>query len=59
MFKHQVEVIISTIKDLENSLKENQRKGHLSKQNVEEMQNTISYLSKRIVEFYEKEKTKI
>lgn len=58
MFKHPIEVIVSAIKELENSLKANLRKEHLSKDNVEEMQRTISYLSKRIVEFYETEKAK-
>ena len=58
MFEHPVNVIISAIKELELSLKTNQRTQHLSKENVNEMQETISYLSKRIITVYEKDTQK-
>jgi len=49
-------VIIKIIKELELSLKENKQTAHLSKENVEDFQRTVSYLAKEIIENYENEK---
>lgn len=58
MFEHPVAIIINIRNRLEESLKENKKIEHLSKENVEDMQKTISYLAKEVVEFYEKDNKK-
>lgn len=56
MFKTHVEQLINTIKDLENSLTVNKKTKHLSDENVKQMQETITYLAKGIVSYYEDQK---
>ena len=53
---HSPERIVSIMKELEESLITHHSKNHLSDTNRNEIKNTITYLAKLIVDYFEKEK---